>query len=63
MILLTHICDSCHKAATDEIRLTSGKVEFVNVPNRWKNEICPECLQSIQTETELEREADLKHAC
>lgn len=44
MTLLTHICDKCHKAVSEEIELVAGRVEYVNIPQDWQDGVCPECL-------------------
>ena len=46
MILLTHICDKCHTAVTEEITLEAGQVEYVNMPQDWVAGVCPVCLHA-----------------
>jgi hypothetical protein len=58
MILLTHVCDTCHKAITEEIRLEAGQVEYVNMPQDWEDGICPECQYEAKLLAEHEAEMD-----
>ncbi|KAF0218806.1 MAG: hypothetical protein FD174_2589 [Geobacteraceae bacterium] len=62
MILLTHICDRCHTAITEEIVLVAGQVEYVNMPQDWEGGICPDCQHTLKIEAELEAASDAAFA-
>ena len=62
MILLTHICNRCHTAITEEITLEVGELAYVNMPQGWEGGICPRCQHSLQVEAEIQAAEEAAHA-
>lgn len=54
MILLTHVCDRCRKAVTEEIVLEGGVTNLVRLPHGWKDDICEECQHTLKVLERLE---------